>query len=289
MKLSDIPVVAIGPGSQPESEDGAQLDYMKMPDGMQVYSAPGLPELDKLTGMAQAREKLIEIQRRLACYQVTEAPCEFDVSRLDRENRELLDQVLGDGEVSIIYNGQRIARVQESVLAGVWRIHYPGDTGTMARDTIEIGAVPAFVINHTFDYAESRFQLDGTTVPEGVFNAPSLLVEIQDQIGSYRPGEEAHVINLSLLPMSPRDLEYLQQQLGVGGVTILSRGYGNCRITSTAMRNVWWVQYFNSMDIMILNTIEVVDVPLVARAAQEDIDDSAERLKEIMETCFEPA
>jgi hydrogenase-1 operon protein HyaF len=60
----------------------------------------------------------------------------------------------------------------------------------------------------------------------------------------------------------------------------LSRGYGNCRITSTRLANVWWVQYFNSMDKMILNTIEVVDIPEVARAAKEDFEESAERLGE---------
>jgi rubredoxin len=59
---------------------------------------------------------------------------------------------------------------------------------------------------------------------------------------------------------------------------ILSRGYVNCRITSTATRNVWWVQYFNSQETLILNTIEISGVPEVACAAQEDIDDSAQRL-----------
>jgi len=66
-------------------------------------------------------------------------------------------------------------------------------------------------------------------------------------------------------------------------VVILSRGYGNCRITSTATRHVWWVQYFNSQEILILNTLEISEVPAVACAAQEDIDDSAQRLLEILE------
>ena len=63
---------------------------------------------------------------------------------------------------------------------------------------------------------------------------------------------------------------------------ILSRGYGNCRISSTATRNVWWVQFFNSQETLILNTIEICEVPEVACAAQEDIDESAERLDEIL-------
>ncbi|MCG8082170.1 MAG: hydrogenase expression/formation protein, partial [Candidatus Thiodiazotropha taylori] len=66
-------------------------------------------------------------------------------------------------------------------------------------------------------------------------------------------------------------------------LTILSRGYGNCRITSTAVQNVWWVQYFNSQDKNILNTIEIGAIPAVAAAAHEDVQDSAERLSEILE------
>jgi hydrogenase-1 operon protein HyaF len=46
---------------------------------------------------------------------------------------------------------------------------------------------------------------------------------------------------------------------------------------------VWWVKFYNSEDALILNTIEIVDVPEVARAAAEDLADSAERLKEILE------
>ena len=63
---------------------------------------------------------------------------------------------------------------------------------------------------------------------------------------------------------------------------MISRGFGNCRITSTGARDVWRVQYFNSMNTLILNTIEVVDVPEVALAATEDLVDSRERLAELV-------
>jgi hydrogenase-1 operon protein HyaF len=108
-------------------------------------------------------------------------------------------------------------------------------------------------------------------------NSPAVLVELADRIDGYQPGDEPHTVNLTLLPLTEGDVMLLGQRLGVGPVTILSRGYGNCRIGSTALRNVWWIKYFNSRDQLILNTIEVVDVP-----AAEDIADSAERLDEIL-------
>ena len=90
------------------------------------------------------------------------------------------------------------------------------------------------------------------------------------------------MINLTLLPVSEADLDTLYGWLGHREVSILSRGYGNCRITSTRLAHVWWVQYFNTMDALILNTIEVVDMPEVALAAVEDFEDTLERLRDYL-------
>ena len=74
---------------------------------------------------------------------------------------------------------------------------------------------------------------------------------------------------------------------------MLSRGFGNCRIASTLVRGAWRVQYLNSMNTIILNTIEVVDVPEVALAATEDLEDSKARMRELVawmdESCAERA
>jgi hydrogenase-1 operon protein HyaF len=64
---------------------------------------------------------------------------------------------------------------------------------------------------------------------------------------------------------------------------MIARGFGNCRVTSTLARDVWRVQYFNNMNTLILNTIEVVGVPEVALAAHEDLDDSRSRLAELVD------
>jgi len=117
---------------------------------------------------------------------------------------------------------------------------------------------------------------------ENLMNAPAIATELADKLASYQPGAQAHVVNLSLLPLTEEDLAYLDRRLGQGTVTILSRGYGNCRISSTAVKNAWRVRYFNSREVVILDTVEVVDVPAVACAAKEDLEDSAQRLGEIL-------
>ncbi len=112
-----------------------------------------------------------------------------------------------------------------------------------------------------------------------LMNAPALA----DKLATFKPDAPVHVINLTLLPVSDGDPAYLDKRLGQGAVTILSRGYGNCRISSTAVKNAWWVRYFNSRESLILNTIEVTRIPGVACAAVQDLEDSAERLAEILE------
>ena len=85
-----------------------------------------------------------------------------------------------------------------------------------------------------------------------------------------------------MLPTTAEELEFIDARLGVGPVNILSQAYGKCQVVSTLTPNTWWVRYFNGMDKLILNSIEVVAVPEVVTAAEEDLRDSAVRLQEIL-------
>ena len=283
MNESYIPITSIGRGSQPVDEDGAQLAFVKMPSEMMTYAAPVLPEPEQIDGLEQGIGILQQIHQALLNYRAGDNAVVIELNTVDDRNRRFLNEAFGDGEVSVVYNGTVNIRVQESVLAGVWRVHYLDADGRIERDTIEISDVPAIVRNATFAEAKSELHFDDQALPPGLMNAVSLITEINEHSARCRPGKKEYVINLSLLPHTPEDLAFLGEVMGSGPVTILSRGYGNCRITSTATRNVWWVQYFNSQDTIILNTIEISYVPKVACAAQEDIDDSAERIGEILE------
>lgn len=272
--------VVVGPGSQPAEADGLELDYMEMPEGMSVFSTPELPEPEEAEGLQEALTRLTEVKEGLESCRIESPAQSFDLMDLDQKNREFVDQMLGEGEVSIIAGA--CIQAQESVLAGVWRVHVADENGAVEGDRIEIGAFPQAAMDIAFQNAQDLPPENPETVPDGVMNAPALLSELRDKAKLYQPGVDAHVVNLTLLPLSEEDLSYLSEQVGQGQVTILSRGYGNCRITSTNTKNLWWVQYYNSRDALILNTLEVTDVPDVACAAQEDVDDSAQRLGEIL-------
>jgi len=281
MKDIGIPLV-VGPGSQPADADGAEMDFMQMPSGMTTFTAPMIPEPEAVEGLDDALAISHEIQKILETYQVDNAAKSVDISHLDDKNRGFFDQLLGEGEVSVQCNGDINALIQESVLAGVWRVQFQDQNQQTIRDTIEVAAVPSLVSELTFQGAAESIDPAKFEIPPDVYNAPPLLTEIADKMPGYQPGDEPHVINLSLLPHTEEDLMFLSDCLGIGPIIILSRGYGNCRISSTGTKNVWWVQYFNSQETLILNTLEISEVPEVACAAQEDIDDSANRLAEIL-------
>ena len=281
MDKVDFPVV-VRPGSQPPEADGLEVDY-QMPDGgMTTFSAPHIPEPEDIEGLDDAISMMGDIQAALSSYRIGQPAVILALDSLDEKNTELINQMIGNGEVSAKYQGECDARIQESVLAGVWRIQYLDSQENVQRDVIEIADIPSLIKAATFSDAAKVVGLKDDDIPENVYNAPPLLTEIEEKLPEYIPGEIPHVINLSLLPHTNEDIEFLSETLGIGPAVILSRGYGNCRISSTATENVWWVQYFNSQETLILNTLEISEVPDVACAAQEDIDDSAERLQEIV-------
>lgn len=289
MKEFPIPLVALGPGTHTEDET---LDYMPMPKDMDIYHPPRLPEPEDLAELGQVRNALKQVLDLLDRCAKGDTPGVVPLGLLAPRDFQVLNQVLGEGEASAIVqlgDGSLEVRVQESVFAGVWRLmtwqrhkdeHEPAMV--LVNDVIEVGPVPSLFTTIAAEDVWNTAPVWSGELPPNVQNAPLLLDEIRDQAVRWRPGQMPHVVNLTLLPVSPDDIGFLDHHLGTGRVLILSRGYGNCRISNTRLPNCWRVVYYNSMDKVILNTVEVVDMPEVAMAAPEDLRDSHERLHEVM-------
>lgn len=283
MKTDDsIAVTFTGPGSQPPETDSEHLDFIPLPAEMHSYRAPDIPEPEQVLHLRGAKAVSDWLSQALADYRVGGEPLIADISGLDADNRELVNQILGEGEVSLKYTDTDMqVRMQESVLAGIWRIFYFDDASCITRDLIEVCDVPVLARRAPDTVQVSALARD--SAPDGVMNALPILSELQEQVATWQPGNLAHVINLTLLPLSEDDIQFLGETLGTGPVETLSRGYGDCKITSTAYPGIWWVRYTNSMGTLILNTLEVTEIPAVACAAQEDLDDSRRRFSELLE------
>lgn len=271
------PPTGFGPGSQPGTDEEG-LAYLPLPSGMRTFEAH-LPEVEDKERFAPAFKALEDVITALEAW--TPGDClPIPLSHLDAANLALVDEAMGEGEVAVKVAGggdARATEIQEATFAGVWRIR--GGAGT---ERIEVSAFPRGAMVRAFGSAAGIDLTDLDTPRPGIFNAPALLVEIDHGARNRTAGDGPHVINLSLLPHTPEDLAMLDERLGQGATTVLSRGYGNCRIDATATRNVWRVRFYNSTDMLILDTIEITEVPEVACAAPEDITDSAERLVDVL-------
>ncbi|KQT19236.1 MULTISPECIES: hydrogenase expression/formation protein [Bradyrhizobium] len=216
--------------------------------------------------------------------QKADAPTQlFRLANLNELESKLVADVLGEGEVGgvVALPDGSLAQIQESVLAGIWRVRLETDA---TSEYLEIGAIPEIVRRAAADLTSADFEIG--QAPEGAMNVLPVLAEIRERALAWRPGIRSQIINFTLLPMSPVDMSFLQDTIRNGPIQLVSRGYGTCRVLSTGIRNVWSVQFFNAMDTIILDTLEVGGVPTVALAADEDFEDSAERLQEIIEAYF---
>jgi hydrogenase-1 operon protein HyaF len=288
----------VGPGSQPDDGDDV-LDYLAMPQGMATFRAPPLPEPEDAVACVLAhralRQAVAALGELLALPPAIAgaglaghwagATRRVSLAGLPAADLLLVNQVLGEGEVSAVVAADGAGttlRVQESVFAGVWRVIQSSADGTVLADHIELGAVPQALREAALADVVPDMPRWAGALPPQVQNAPALLTEAQDAWRAWLPGQLPHVLNLTLLPMTPEDIGFLDHHLGTGRVLLLSRGYGNCRISNTLRPHCWRVVYYNSQDVVILNTVEVSDLPEVAQAALEDLQDSHERLADVL-------
>jgi len=278
MKTIPVPVRMVGAGSHVEEEE---LQYLDMPRDMRTFSMPDVPQNTDVEALAAARDLLAAFLTQLNRWSPgVGANPRMDMTTVPAATLRVVNEMLGDGEVSIRVGGTRRFDIQESVFTGLWRV-VELDGERVVADWLEAGPLPQVVLEAAQHGAGSA--LVPVTLPAGAMNSPALLHEIAARISPRRGKDKPHVLNLTLFPLTPEDHQVLDAALPVGPVAIMSRGFGNCRITSTLARRVWRVQYFNSMNTLILNTIEVVDVPEVALAAPEDLADTRGRLAELID------
>lgn len=272
-----LPPTGFGPGSQPLDQQDEALEYMPLPQDMRTYS-PRIPEIEDLgeADLSPTLALMAQVADAAQEVSVKGGTRQFDLAGFDAANRTLIAETMGSGEVSAKVRAIPAIAVQESVFAGIWTLK------SASSDMIEVAAIPSCITRAPFAPVRQALGKDAP-LASGVVNAPPLQIELADKSAAFTPDAELHVINLSLLPHTEEDLVWLDQAVGEGAVTILSRGYGNCRVTATAMPHVWRVQFFNSQDTLILDTFEVTTVPEVACAAPDDLSDSASRLANVLE------
>lgn len=209
------------------------------------------------------------------------------VDQLNDTDRSVLYDALGQGEVSMAISGaapgEGTVSIQETVLPGVWIGRAEDENAVIRTEWIEVADAPRALREAASVRPRSDIAIDALSPPDGAMNVMSVIAEVQSRARDWKPGTPNHVINFTLFPMTPVDTAFLAKVLGEVGVRISSGGYGTARVIMTALKNVWAVQYLNRIGTVILDTIEIGNVPSAVLASLEDFEDSAERLAEIQE------
>jgi hydrogenase-1 operon protein HyaF len=235
-----------------------------------------IPEPDELS--KTAFELISAVQRALL--DPAHAGAVFPLDGLGARDRETLWDMLGEGEVSIVVQGASRYEIDETGLAGVFRVRTRREDGDSLH--LEVGKVPAVVVAAAQQGTTPTLPV-ADPPPPGLMNAQPLVLELAHRMTSQLLNEPNHVVSLTLLPLNDADVAYLAQVLGAGPVQAESRGYGTCRVHATARRGIWAVQHFNAMDALILDTLEVGGVPSAIVADPMDLEDSGNRLAELLE------
>ena len=249
MKTLSIPVRVVGPGSQPEEEP---LQYLDMPrDDEYIPDAAACRERVDARGAVRVARRAAGVRRR---------------------TRTL-------GSARWAGRGPRID--VERALAGSARHHEPDarrgrsrHPGSMARArcTSRKACSPASggcassmaragssatgsrrrrcrtIVISERRVARRLRRRRSVAMPEGAMNSPALLSEIaRPHLATASRAHAAHVDQPDALPAHAGGSAACSSwRLPVGPVAMISRGFGNCQITSTLARNVWRVQYFNT-------------------------------------------
>lgn len=274
-----------------QGEQDAQGAFVgAVDDGFRVLEMPqatrrrrmALDQGEELSSQGRALlEKAIADLRAAALDQKSRR---LSLHQLSERDLAILNDLWGEGEVSISAEGATRFLATESVFPGLWRVETQGQDGEPGSEWLEVAQVPDFV-RRLADQVR-RTDLDLSELHgQQTMNAIPVLAELRARARAWQGGSDApnHVVNFSLLPLTPADSALIVRMLGQSGVRIRSEGYGSCRIILTGLRRVWSVQFMNQMGTVILDTLEVGDVPSVALAAREDFEDSAQRLCELRE------
>lgn len=270
MKGFALPVLA---KPTPEAELGNQEAF----GGLESPQPRDLKSFDEGPGAQECLPVLRACLAALRRYPQTREGYLVPVDALSPAAVKVLDETLGEGEVSLEVGGRHRYEARETVLPGLWRVTTKDGAQVVSRH-LEVGDVPSVV--RAAEETATHADIHIGNPPEGAMNALPVLAELRHRSQAWQPGQPNHVLSFTLLPMNEADMAYLEQQVGHGPVRGQSKGFSTCKVELTAVRHVWAVQHFNAMDRLVLDTLEVGDVPEALRAAGHDFEDSADRLAE---------
>jgi len=110
-------------------------------------------------------------------------------------------------------------------------------------------------------------------------NARPLLRELAEQVKRLLETGETSAIDLSALPLTPADLDWLREKLGAGEIAVTLQASGESTLNETACPGIWWVTHRNEQGAVTSQFIEVAFVPELVKAHPQDVAIGLENLE----------
>jgi hydrogenase-1 operon protein HyaF len=110
-------------------------------------------------------------------------------------------------------------------------------------------------------------------------NASPLLRELAEQVKRLLDNGESSAIDLSALPLTPADLDWLREKLGAGEIAVTLQANGESTLNETACPGIWWVTHCNEQGAVTSQFIEVAFVPELVKAHPQDVAIGLEALE----------
>jgi hydrogenase-1 operon protein HyaF len=113
-------------------------------------------------------------------------------------------------------------------------------------------------------------------------NALPLLRELSEMLRRLLDSGEPSAIDLSALPLTPVDLDWLHEKLGEGEIAVTLQASGESTLNETACPGVWWVTHHNEQGAVTSQFIEVAFVPELVKAHPQDVALGQESLESLI-------
>ncbi len=113
-------------------------------------------------------------------------------------------------------------------------------------------------------------------------NAPPLLHELLEMVNRLLASGETAAIDLSALPLTPADLDWLRERLGEGEIAVTLLANGESTLAETGCPGIWWVTHHNEQGVVTSQFLEVAFVPELVKAHPDDVALGRDHLESMM-------
>jgi hydrogenase-1 operon protein HyaF len=120
--------------------------------------------------------------------------------------------------------------------------------------------------------------VDPTSVAGGGY-APAILREVETSLAALVESGKTSRIDLSSLPMGPRDFERLREALGQGEVSATIDALGPTQVCETVVHGVWWITHMNVDGTKVAEFLDITHVPEILKSHPDDARAALSRLR----------